>query len=231
MNTYKSHRHRTITNLIGYGTVPFNLAIRATLAVVLGFILFYIGNIRVENTSLLQPIWERDSQNLWELIGIPRELFSSKSELEYEFSLPPLSISIIGIACVAVVAIRGIFSYGSDLSLFLMFILVVDIIVFATCIRLFVYSGTFTDTMYYIAGFLAGVFIFGIRSFSRLAFYVFPILIFIGLILQDNFTPYAFWIPIIFVSYSLLRSSYSSENIVHDLQDDFNLSSTVTTVC
>lgn len=190
---------------------------RFVLAALLSPIIFLLGIQKYAQNDVFMPFWQRDYSSWWHgLTGLgSTDILISKA--------PEGVVGLIAAVLVGFMLIKALAYYPRKINLYLALLVVLDFLVVAVLVNIFLFSGSSLELIYYLGAFAAGVYLFGDRITSQMALLMGIALILIRLIYIDGIYPYTFWIPVLSLVYLVARAPFNSESYREELEN-FSLS-------
>jgi hypothetical protein len=196
---------------------PLGRSARTLLALILSPIIFYLGIHQYQRNDFFMAIWERDTSNFWHF------LTNFGHTQNVILQLPTGVIGLIATLVVSLLVLKKIVFYTDNLSFHLLLLVLLDFLVVAILVNIFVFSGSTFELLYFGGAFLAGAFIFGARVTSQTALLALVALILVRLFFVESLFLYTFFIPILALVYFILRAPFESETYQEEMKK-FSLS-------
>lgn len=182
------------------------------MAVVISMLTFYLGMHKYKANQFFMPFWQRDYSNL--MHGISGFGHTGKEI----FSLPTAAITLASSLLVFVLIYKALLKYPEKLSLHFLTLVVLDFLVMATFVNIFIFSGTESELVYYGGAFAAGAYFFGAAVVSRYAFLAIVLVVMLRLIFVQDLYPLSNFIPLLILLYSFLRAPFESESFTKEMR-------------
>lgn len=191
---------------------PLTSGGRAMLALILSPIIFYLGLQKYSRNDLMMPFWQRDFSDMWHGIS---GLGNTKTAV---MELPAGVIGLIAAVIVGFLLLKGLAKYPKKINIHLLSLLILDFLVIAVLVNIFLFSGSAFEILYYAGAFIAGIYLFGDRVTSQMALIAAVVLVLVRLVYIESMYLHVFWIPVLSLVYLILRAPFESESYQEELK-------------
>lgn len=185
---------------------------RTLIAAAVSMLTFYLGMHKYKSNQIFMPFWQRDYSN------ITHGLFNFGHTGKEMFFLPTATITLASSLLVFILIYKALLKYPEKLSLHFLMLVVLDFLVMATFVNIFIFSGSGSDLVYYAGSFAAGAYLFGTAVVSRYAFLAIVLVVMVRLIFVQDLYPFANFIPLLILLYAFLRAPFESESFMEEMR-------------
>jgi hypothetical protein len=186
--------------------------VRYSLSFILAIGVFVLGGFKYQENSFLMPFWMRDYTS-WN-----HGLFYFGNTGNLDFLLPATIVMLISSGLLVFSIYKGLIKYPKYLNILFLIMLIVDVLVIATFIDLFVFSGQISEFIFYFGAFALGAFIFGREEISKYAVLSVFILVIVRLLLfEDAHLTAKFVVPLMLVFF-FLRAPFNAGSFSSDFK-------------
>lgn len=185
---------------------------RYSLSFILAIGIFVLGGFKYQENSLFMPFWMRDYTS-WNY-----GLFNFGNSGNLDFLLPVTIVMLISSGLLVFSIYKDMIKYPKSLNILYLILLIVDFLVIATFINLFVLSGQISEFIFYFGAFALGAFIFGRDEISKYAVLSVFILVIVRLLLvEDEYPTAKFVIPLMLIIF-FLRAPFNAGSFSSDFK-------------
>ncbi|MBE0470835.1 MAG: hypothetical protein IBX55_15175 [Methyloprofundus sp.] len=187
-------------------------SVRYGLSFIMAIGIFVLGGYKYQENSFFMPFWMRDYNSL------NHGLFNFGNTGNIDFMWPVTIVMLISSGLLFFSIYKGLIKYPKSLNLLFIFMILVDLLVIATFINLFIFSGQISELVFYFGAFALGAFIFGKEEVSRYAVLSVFILVIVRLLFFEDAHFTAKYIVPLIVIFFVLRAPFNSEGFTDDLK-------------
>jgi hypothetical protein len=185
---------------------------RYSLSFILAIGVFVLGGFKYQENEFFMAFWMRDYTSL------NHGLFNFDNTGNLDFFLPATIVILVSSGLLVFSIYKGLIKYPKSLNILYLIMLIVDVLVIATFIKLFVFSGQISGFVFYFGAFALGAFIFGREEVGKYAVLSVFILVIVRLLLvEDALVTAKFVVPLMLVFF-FLRSPFNAGSFSSDFK-------------